>query len=120
MTAPHPDHPITLSTNPRRVRAKIAGHVIADSVGVLTLAEADYPLVSYFPREDVEMGFLVKTDHVTHCPYKGDASYFTLHIEGRLLENAVWSYEKPLPEMAQLSRRLAFYPDQVEIYEIDP
>jgi uncharacterized protein (DUF427 family) len=119
MKLPGPDHPITITPNARRVRVKVGEHVIADSADVLMLKEASYPPVAYFPREDVEMGFLAKTDRASHCPYKGDAAYFTLHIDGDIRENAVWSYEEPFPAMAEIKDRLAFYPNQVEIYEVD-
>ena len=100
------------------MKATLEGHVIADTGDALTLTEADYPPVQYLPREDVEMGFLSKTEKHTMCPYKGEASYYTLHIEGRILENAVWSYEDPYPAMEQIRGRLAFYPDKVEVYEV--
>jgi len=119
MKLPGPDHPITVAKNPKRVRAFIEGHVIADTADALTLREADYPPVQYLPREDIEMGFLSKTDKHTTCPYKGKASYYTLHIEGRILENAAWSYEDPYPAMEQIRGRLAFYPDKVDVYEVD-
>jgi uncharacterized protein (DUF427 family) len=119
MKLPGPDHPITVAKNPKRVRAFIEGHVIADTADALTLREADYPPVQYLPREDIEMGFLSKTDKHTNCPYKGEASYYTLHIEGKILENAAWSYEDPYPAMEQIRGRLAFYPNQVEVYEVD-
>ena len=120
MKIPGPDHPITIAPTAQRLRVKIHDHVIADSVDVLMLKEADYPEVAYFPRSDVEMGFLGKTDKSTHCPYKGDASYFTLHIDGDIRENAVWSYETPYPAMEEIKDRVAFYPNQVEIYAVDP
>ena len=120
MKIPGPDHPITITPAPMRWRVKAAGHVIADTANAVALKEASYPEVIYFPREDVEMGFLTKTDRSTHCPYKGDASYFTLHIEGDVKENAVWSYEAPYPAMTEIKDYLAFYPNQVEVYAVDP
>jgi uncharacterized protein (DUF427 family) len=120
MKLPSPDHPITLAPAAGRMRVKAGGHMIADSCDVVLLKEASYPEVAYFPRADVEMGFLSKTDRSTHCPYKGDASYFTLHIGGAVKENAVWSYEDPYPAMQQIKDFLAFYPNQVEILAVDP
>lgn len=120
MKTPDGEHPIEVRLNPKRVRVRVAGHVIADSDQALMLKEADYPEVAYLPRKDVEMGFLAKTFHETHCPYKGQAAYYTVHIEGRLLENAAWSYEDPFPAAMAVKDRLAFYPDKVEIYEVDP
>jgi uncharacterized protein (DUF427 family) len=115
MKTPGPDHPIVLEAAPGRVQALYAGHVIADSANVLMLREASYPPVAYFPRDDVDMAFMGRTDRRTHCPYKGFASYYTLNMDGKLAENAVWSYEDPYPAMAAIHDRLAFYPNVVEI-----
>jgi len=120
MKLPGPDHPITISKNPRRVRVEVDGHVIADSADALTLQEPTYPAVQYIPRKDIEMGFFGKTAHSTHCPYKGDASYYTLSIDSQILENVAWSYEAPFPAMAQIDSHLAFYPNKVRVYEVDP
>ena len=115
MRIPGPDHPITVTANPKRLQVVYNGHVIVDSERALTLQESTYPAVVYFPREDAEMSFFGRTDHKTHCPYKGDASYFSLNMDGRLAENAVWSYEEPYPAMEEIRGYLAFYPNQVEI-----
>ena len=119
MKTPGPDHPITLSTNPRRVRVRVAGHVIADTADSLALTEATYPPVQYFPRSDVETGFMSQTDKVTECPYKGRATHFSMMVDGELLENCAWSYEGPYPAVEAIRGRLAFYTDKVEVYEID-
>ncbi len=118
MKLPGPDHPITITPNPRRVRVEVDGHVIADTAEALTLQESTYPAVQYLPRKDVEMGFFGKTARSTHCPYKGDASYYTLSIDSLILENVVWSYEDPFPAMEQIRAYMAFYPDKVRIYEV--
>ena len=94
MKTPGPDHSITITPAPTRWRAKFAGHVIADSADALILQESTYPPVVYFPRADVSMDFMRRTDRSTHCPYKGDASYFTLLMDGKFAENAGWSYEQ--------------------------
>jgi uncharacterized protein (DUF427 family) len=117
MKIPGPDHPITVAANPKRIQVRYSGHVIADTKMALTLQESSYKPVIYFPREDVEMAFLTRTDHATYCPYKGDASYYTILMDGRFAENAVWTYEDPYPAMESIRGRLAFYPNQVEIYE---
>jgi uncharacterized protein (DUF427 family) len=117
MKIPGPDHPITLSYAPRRVRVLFGGHLIADSADVLTLKEANYPPVYYFPRADVAMADLARTDHRTYCPYKGLASYFTVARDGEIAENAVWSYETPYPAMALIEERLAFYADRFAFEE---
>src|SRR5678815_169880 len=119
MKTPGPDHPITLTPATRRWRAMYSGHVIADSNEAIILQEANYPPVVYFPREDVAMDYMSRTDRSTHCPYKGDAAYYTVLMNGHIAENAVWTYEQPYPAMTLIAGRLAFYPDKVEIYEVD-
>lgn len=119
MKVPGPDHPITVTPAAQRWRVKFQGHVIADSAGALILQESTYPPVVYFPREDVSMEYMSRTHHQTHCPYKGDAAYYTLMMDGRFVENGVWTYEEPYPAMAPIAGRLAFYPNEVEIYAVD-
>ena len=116
---PGPDHPITFVGSPRRVVARYQGHVIADSADVLVLKEASYKPVCYFPRADVAMDFLSRTDLDTYCPYKGHASYFSIDRDAVLSENAVWTYETPHPGMEEIAGRLAFYPNVVEIEEVE-
>jgi len=116
---PGPDHPITLNANPRRVRVRVADHVLADTADAVSLQEASYPPVQYFPRADVETGFLSQTDKVTHCPYKGDATHYSMLVNGDLLENCAWSYEDPYPAVEAIRGRIAFYIDKVQVYEID-
>jgi len=113
---PDPNHPITISPSRNRVRVRFGGELIADTSDALDLKESTYPVVHYIPRSAVEMNRLVKTDHSTHCPYKGDASYFSiLANDGTRIENAVWSYETPFPAMKEIAGYLAFYPNKVEI-----
>jgi len=118
MRLPGPDHPITITQNPRRVRVLADGVVIAETTRALTLKEASYPAVQYVPREDANMGLLKRTERVTHCPYKGDASYFSIVSNGKTLDNAIWTYETPFPAMTEISGHLAFYPDKVKIEEV--
>ncbi|ABD08406.1 Protein of unknown function DUF427 [Rhodopseudomonas palustris HaA2] len=118
MKIPGPDHPITITPNPKRVRVTAGDVVIADTTRALTLKEANYPPVHYLPRADVAMALLAATDRSTHCPYKGDASYFSIEAGGRTLANAIWSYEAPFPAMAEIAGYLAFYPDKVRIEEL--
>jgi len=119
MKIPGPDHPITIAPATTRWRAMFDDHVIADSGDALVLREADYPPVIYFPRGDVSMEYFSKTDRSTHCPYKGDAAYYTILMDGHFAENAVWTYEEPYPAMEQIRGRLAFYPDKVEVYAVE-
>ncbi|MCE3288298.1 MAG: nucleotidyltransferase protein [Caulobacter sp.] len=98
-----------------RVRALFEGHEIADSANALILREGDYPPVVYFPREDVEMLVMRKTDHSSHCPFKGDASYYTIYRDRQIAENAAWSYEDPIEGADLIRGRIAFYPQHVDI-----
>ena len=120
MKLPGPDHPITITANPRRVRVTADGVVIAETTHALTLKEASYPAVQYVPRGDANMALLARTDRVTHCPYKGDANYFSVSAGGKALENAIWSYETPFPAMKEIEGHLAFYPNRVDKIEVDP
>lgn len=114
MDATHQDHPITCAKEPGRVQVLFEGHSIATSDDVLVLREEGHDPVRYFPREHVAMAFLKKTDKVTHCPHKGQASYYTIMRDRQIIENAVWSYEDPLPGMGQIAGRLAFYPEHFD------
>ena len=118
MKLPGPDHPITITQNPRRVRVTAGDIVIAETSKALTLKEAKYPAVQYVPRQDANMALLERTDRVTHCPYKGDASYYSVKAGGKMLDNAIWTYETPFPAMTEISGHLAFYPDKVKIEEV--
>lgn len=117
MKTPGPDHPITISRSGRKVRVRFGERTIAETTRALTLKEASYPPVHYIPRADADMSLLTRTSHRTHCPYKGEASYFTIAAEGRTAENAVWSYEQPFPAVAEIKEYLAFYPNRVDAIE---
>lgn len=119
MLTPGPDHPITIEPAKKRWRAFFAGHVIADTDDALILNESNLGPVVYFPRHDVAMEYMGKSDHHTHCPYKGEASYYTLRMESHIEENVAWSYEAPFDAVGQINGRVAFYPDRVRIYEVD-
>jgi uncharacterized protein (DUF427 family) len=115
---PGPDHPITVEKNPDRVVVKVAGQVIADSRDALSLQEATYPAVQYIPRKDVDMTQLERTDNETYCPYKGEASYYSVIPGGEKTVNAVWTYEHPYAAVAEIQEHVAFYPDRVDSIEI--
>lgn len=113
----YPDHRI--ATEPAGVRVKVTynGELIADTQDAIALREGKSnsrvaPVVYYIPRKDAKMDRLERTAHSTHCPFKGDASYFSLKNGP---ENAVWSYERPYDEMNVIREHLAFYPDKVQI-----
>ncbi|MCZ7659539.1 MAG: DUF427 domain-containing protein [Xanthobacteraceae bacterium] len=114
MKLPGPDHPIVIAPHDKRVRVTFNGHVVADTTRALVLREAGYPPVFYVPREDADMSAYEATDHKTHCPFKGDATYHSLRVGDRLAENAVWSYEHPYPAVAAIAGRLAFYRNRVD------
>jgi uncharacterized protein (DUF427 family) len=112
---PGPDHPITIEKNPDRVVVKVGGQVVADTREALSLQEANYPAAQYIPRNDVDMTLLERTDNETYCPYKGDASYYSIIPGGETTVNAVWTYETPYGPVADIQDHLAFYPDRVTI-----
>ena len=111
---PGPDHPISIEANRSRVVVKVAGTIIADTRAALTLREASYPPVQYIPRRDVNMAALARSEHTSYCPYKGDASYYSIPAGGERSRNAVWTYEAPFEAMAQIKDYVAFYPDRVD------
>jgi uncharacterized protein (DUF427 family) len=114
MKIPGPDHPISIEANPSHVVVTVGGRIIADTRNALTLREATYPAVQYIPRRDVDFGALKRTEHSTFCPYKGDASYYSISVGGDRSINAVWTYETPFEAMAEITGYVAFYPDRVD------
>ena len=118
MKTPGPDHPITIAPAGGRVTVRAGGTVIASSDRALALREADYPPVLYIPRADVAMDRLQRTEHATHCPYKGECAYFSVPDAGARGTNAAWSYETPYPAVAAIAGHLAFYPDRVDAIDV--
>jgi uncharacterized protein (DUF427 family) len=114
--AKHPEHTVRVAPFSGRIVVRAGGEVIADTRHALQLSEAKYPAVYYVPRADARMDRLARTDHATHCPFKGDASYFSI---AGVADNAVWSYERPYDEVAEIRDHLAFYPDKVDV-EVEP
>lgn len=115
---PGPDHPITVTPNPRRIVVKVAGTVIADTTRALTLQEADYPAVHYIPRGDVDMTKLDHSATHTYCPYKGEASYYDVTLGTARSADAAWTYETPHAAVPQIRDHLAFYASRVDSIEI--
>ena len=89
--------------------------VIADTERALRILETGHEPAFYIPRADVAMEFLERTSHATFCPFKGDASYWSLHVGEVLSENSVWSYEEPFPEVDTLRDYVSFYTERVSI-----
>jgi uncharacterized protein (DUF427 family) len=114
---PGPDHPITVAPGTKRVVVKVAGQVIADTRRALSLREASYPAVHYIPREDVRMDLLERLASHTYCPYKGEASYFSIPLGAGRSVDAIWSYEEPYAAVAAIKGHLAFYPNRVDSIE---
>jgi uncharacterized protein (DUF427 family) len=114
---PGPEHPITIEPNPARVIVRLAGLIVADTTDALTLHERNHDPVFYIPRKDVDMDRLERTAHSTYCPYKGDASYYSIPAGGARATNAAWSYEEPFEAMAPIKDHLAFYSDRVDSIE---
>ena len=86
----------------------------------LSLAEASYPVVQYIPLGDVNQALLERTTTQSYCPYKGDASYYTVSApDGRTEKDVIWTYEHPYPAVAEIAGHVAFYPDRAEI-TVDP
>ncbi|MDX3189212.1 DUF427 domain-containing protein [Streptomyces sp. MN03-5084-2B] len=115
---PGADHPITVEPTKARVVVKAGGRVIADSRNALTLQESTYPAVQYIPLADVDASVLERTDHETYCPYKGEASYYSLDAGEVKGENAVWTYEKPYDAVAPIKDHVAFYPSVVDSIDL--
>ena len=88
---------------------RAGGAVLGESSNALELVEGDMAPVIYFPRADIAMAFLDKTDSSSHCPHKGDASYYSVVTKSRTLNNAAWSYEDPTDGVSQIKDHLAFY-----------
>ena len=114
---PGPDHPITIEPTPGRVVVTLGGRMIAGTNDALTLCEASYPPVQYIPRKDVDMTALIRSATTTYCPYKGEASYFSIPAGGERSVDAIWTYEIPYGAVAEIKDHLAFYPDRIDAIE---
>ncbi|MGH3726034.1 MAG: DUF427 domain-containing protein [Mycobacterium sp.] len=112
---PGPDHPIDIEPSGRRVVVTASDVTIADTTEALRLQEASYPPVHYLPPDAVNWDVLERTDSHTYCPFKGEASYYSVRTPEGTIEDAVWTYENPYPAVAQIARHLAFYPDRVNV-----
>jgi uncharacterized protein (DUF427 family) len=112
---PGPDHPITIETAGTHVVARSGGHIVADTTTALILREAAYPPVYYVPLTDVDQTLLRPSPTTTYCPYKGEASYYSLAGPDGAIQDAVWTYTKPYPAVAEIAGHVAFYPDRVHI-----
>jgi len=116
MSSPGVDaHRITVTEPVVAVRIEVDGVVVAATTRARVLREGGLPPRYYLPRDDVRMDLLVATEHATNCPFKGDASYWTLEHEHGRHENLVWSYETPLESLPEIAGLLCFYNERVEL-----
>jgi uncharacterized protein (DUF427 family) len=100
---------IWFEDSPRRIRARFGGETVVDSRHAKLLHEQNHLPIYYFPEEEVRMDLLEPTDHSTRCPFKGDASYWSVRVGDRVAENAAWTYREPLADAPPLSGYVAFY-----------
>jgi uncharacterized protein (DUF427 family) len=112
--AKNPTYRIGWETSPRRVRVMFNGETIADTTRAQLMLEQNHLPVYYFPMADVRMDLLVRTTNKTHCPYKGEASYWSIVANGKTAENAVWGYQEPYSESAHINGHVAFYWNRVD------
>lgn len=110
---------LTFELAQKRTRVRFRGVTIAESSAMMLLTEGDYAPVRYFPRQDVDPAALVRTTHSSRCPWKGEASYFTLKGDGEQVANAAWSYEQPIEAAAPIAGHIAFYPQHVTFETVD-
>lgn len=110
---PSAKHPIVIEPLGRKVTVTVAGKTVAESDRAVLLKEASYPPAIYIPREDADMNLLERSAQVSYCPYKGDASYFSIPAGGSRSNDAVWTYEVPHEFVSQIKDYLAFYPSRV-------
>ena len=112
-----PDHTnITEATGTWVIRA--GGAVLGESSNALELKEGSYPPVIYFPRDDIAMAFLDRTETTSHCPWKGDATYYSIQTKSVVIKDAAWSYDAPLDGVAEIKGHLAFYADKVTVEQL--
>jgi uncharacterized protein (DUF427 family) len=117
---PGPAHPITIEPVGRRVQISFGDRVIVDTEAALELRESSYPPVLYVPLADVDADVLVPSSHETYCPYKGDASYYSLRDGDREATDAVWAYVTPYDAVSPIAGHVAFYRQHVTIENVDP
>jgi uncharacterized protein (DUF427 family) len=113
---PDATHPITISPTGGRVTVRVGGTTVAESDRALSLAEASYPVVQYIPIEDVHQELLRPTATESYCPFKGEASYYTVTTpDGRTETDLIWTYEHPYDAVVQIAGHVAFYTDRADI-----
>jgi uncharacterized protein (DUF427 family) len=109
----HPDYQVRLEPTARRIRVVFNGVVIADTTRAMLMLETRHLPVYYLPLDDIRRDVLAPTAHHTHCPFKGEAAYWTVTVGDRVAENALWAYPDPYREAPDLRGYGAFYWDRV-------
>jgi uncharacterized protein (DUF427 family) len=113
---PDATHPITVTPTGSHVTVRVGGITVAESDSALSLAEASYPVVQYIPLADVDQSLLRRTDSHTYCPYKGEASYYSLQApDGRTETDLIWTYEQPYDAVGEIAGHVAFYANRAEV-----
>ena len=106
---------ISVQPSTKKINISFSGEVIASSTKALELKEGDYPAVYYLPPADVNERYLKKTSHRTTCPWKGDAAYWSVQVDGETAENVVWAYPEPKAAVKEIEGYMAFYPSKLEV-----
>lgn len=113
---PNAGHPITIEPAKGRVQVRVNGELVADTSAALQLREATLPVVQYIPLTDVVQERLSRTDTGSYCPFKGEASYYSVTTAaGETVDDVIWTYEQPYPAVAAIAGHVAFYPNKAEI-----
>jgi uncharacterized protein (DUF427 family) len=110
---------VEILTSTRHVRVVLGGVTIAESKCPQILIETGLPTRYYIPEQDVRMDLLEATETITHCPYKGQASYWSARIDGQFFKDVVWSYQEPLPACSPITKLLCFYNERVDALYVD-
>src|SRR6266516_760244 len=113
---PDATHPITVKPTGSRVTVRVGGVTVAESDSALSLADASYPVVQYIPLADVDQSLLRRTDSQTYCPFKGEASYYSVQTpDGTTETDLIWTYEHPYDAVAEIEGHVAFYANRAEV-----
>ena len=115
----YPDYEVTIEPSASHVRVRVGGTVIADTREAVLVSESRHEPVWYLPMASVDPAVIEATDTSTYCPFKGDASYWSIRAGGESLPDAMWSYQAPFDECLPIADHVAFYADRVTI-EVDP
>jgi uncharacterized protein (DUF427 family) len=113
---PDATHPISIRPTGTHVTVRVGGVTVAETDDALSLTEATYPVVQYIPIDDVDQALLERSIRQTYCPYKGDASYYTVCTpDGTTEADLIWTYQHPYPSVAEIAGHVAFYASRAEV-----